>query len=389
MKRYFVFLALFLLFPLASTLTSDMKMSYAPEETMIIKFSGEFLEPLTSDQVTFKRGYVDVPFQYDLKKIGNDYYLWALIPQTSQNYTLVLRNIPGVQNGVIVRKDFMQNFSVQGNRSVYTISPGFVHTQDDFILNVDLHEDNPLNVSVDFPDQHSILLRPGKNTLSFSVADRYDPEFRLLHVGMYAVPVYLDINRSKDVKSSGSLTIEPSKIEENILLVNEVNYTLTIVNRDESDISDILWTYDKKIVKIAPEIETLKSKSQQIINITLFPNKNNLSTEILISVAKKNISLAFPITLSIVREPSQANESKYHCSELSGIVCTANEKCSGKEQDSIEGLCCLEVCAVLAQSSYKWIGYLLGIFVLALIYILYRKYKNVHQVKDPVKNQIA
>ena len=389
MKRYFVFLALFLLFPLASTLTSDMKMSYAPEETMIIKFSGEFLEPLTSDQVTFKRGYVDVPFQYDLKKIGNDYYLWALIPQTSQNYTLVLRNIPGVQNGVIVRKDFMQNFSVQGNRSVYTISPGFVHTQDDFILNVDLHEDNPLNVSVDFPDQHSILLRPGKNTLSFSVADRYDPEFRLLHVGMYAVPVYLDINRSKDVKSSGSLTIEPSKIEENILLVNEVNYTLTIVHRDESDISDILWTYDKKIVKIAPEIETLKSKSQQIINITLFPNKNNLSTEILISVAKKNISLAFPITLSIVREPSQANESKYHCSELSGIVCTANEKCSGKEQDSIEGLCCLEVCAVLAQSSYKWIGYLLGIFVLALIYILYRKYKNVHQVKDPVKNQIA
>jgi len=96
--RKTIYLSILTVFILLSTLSLvssasiSMKDSYEPQETMLIKLEGSILEPIALEQIQFKRNNVDIITEFDVKKIQDTYYIWALAPQNANNYTLIIKD---------------------------------------------------------------------------------------------------------------------------------------------------------------------------------------------------------------------------------------------------------------------------------------------------------
>src|SRR4030042_1425735 len=79
MKKSAVFILILLLLPLLPAVEFDMKDNYAQGETIIARISGNFVTSVTRDNIFFYRGHVRIAMEYDITKIGEDYYLYAIL----------------------------------------------------------------------------------------------------------------------------------------------------------------------------------------------------------------------------------------------------------------------------------------------------------------------
>ena len=71
---------------------------------------------------------------YDLAKIQDSYYLYALLPYKERNYTLIIKNAHYYEVGQEKKQDLKFDFSVSGNISSFSVNPGFVITDKDFTI---------------------------------------------------------------------------------------------------------------------------------------------------------------------------------------------------------------------------------------------------------------
>jgi hypothetical protein len=111
----------------ALAISSDIKNeSYAQGETMLIKLEGNILSALSADNVKFYRGHVEIPLEYDLKKLGDNYYIWAIAPVSENNYSLLVEDITTTISGVTAKVNYQTNFSISGDVVDYYIKPGFI-----------------------------------------------------------------------------------------------------------------------------------------------------------------------------------------------------------------------------------------------------------------------
>src|SRR3989344_4443489 len=116
---------LFLLIPFSSAISTNMASTYQPGETMIIEIQGNILQPISLSNVVFKRAHVAIAVIYDVKRIGDKYYLYAQLPLQQNNYTLFINDIATTVSGIVTTTDFNQTFTVSGNIIDYSINPGF------------------------------------------------------------------------------------------------------------------------------------------------------------------------------------------------------------------------------------------------------------------------
>src|SRR3989344_9143403 len=131
-----------LIIPSVFAITTDLKESYKPRETIIFKIEGNILENIEKEQIDFLRGHVSVPLEFGLEKIQGDYYVWAIAPENNGTYGFVINELITTDKGKIVEIDFEQNFSVQGEIIDYNVKPGVIFTGKDFSLNVYSFIDN-------------------------------------------------------------------------------------------------------------------------------------------------------------------------------------------------------------------------------------------------------
>lgn len=377
-------------------ISSDLHFSYEPRETAIVKISGNILEPIDSKQVTFLREHVEVPMIYDLKNLNGSYYLWFISPHAKNNYTLRIKDIATTVSGENKKLDFEQNFSVEGNITNYNIEPGFVLAKEDFSITVNLFEDFDRTISVDYPTKKDITIKPGKNAVNFPFDDSGGTEFLELHIGKYAVPLYIASDKPAKV-IKGPIVISPVKIEK-IHLISEKNiyYTFEIYNSLEREIKDVQVFYNKDVFALIPETKTidLTSRQRAQFNLTLKKNiREGIYEQILIQSEKENLSLKLPVYINFTEnvselialrnlternESSESNKSVikgFYCSELGGKVCLADEKCEGEETESLDGKCCIGLCIEETGGS-KWVGYLIASIALLLLIYIYYKYKK-------------
>src|SRR3990167_3111664 len=93
MKREIAILLILFLFPVASAVQVDTKSEFSQGETLLAKISGNFINPLTKENIFFYRGHVRTPTIYEISKTNNDYYLYAqLLGKASGNYSLAIEN---------------------------------------------------------------------------------------------------------------------------------------------------------------------------------------------------------------------------------------------------------------------------------------------------------
>ena len=128
MKR-FIFIICFFVLAVSSVgaVSSDLRDNYAPRETMIGKLSNNIIGQITREQVSLvKDGHIQVGFDYDIRKLGNTYYVWLIAPQNPGNYTLIIEDIPATEGGYPQIVDYQKDFIVGGQQVNYSVKPGAV-----------------------------------------------------------------------------------------------------------------------------------------------------------------------------------------------------------------------------------------------------------------------
>lgn len=190
MRKFIFLLAIVLLFvPEVNSVSSTLRDSYAPKETMIGELSG-ILAPINREQVrVVKDGHLDVAVQYGVAKLGNKYYIWIVAPSNAGNYDVIIDDVVSMVNGIPEVADYRKNFSVQGNMVNYSIVPGTILANDDFVISV--IDYNAAEIEVSFPEQRTISLYPGTNEIDFSIANVLGTQQIPITIGMYQVPAYI------------------------------------------------------------------------------------------------------------------------------------------------------------------------------------------------------
>ncbi|MDO8459748.1 MAG: hypothetical protein Q7S74_01430 [Nanoarchaeota archaeon] len=448
MKKWLIlfFVGIFLIGSITEVLaiSSDMKNSYAPGETIITGLSGSIVGSISKEQVKLKRGHVIVPFDYDLQKIGNKYYLWLIAPTNQSDYTLVIENVNSIVNGVSKQVKYEKNFSTQGELVDYSIKPGVIFTSTDFAITATVHGEDEITIGADFPEARDVVISPGENLVPFSIENVEGIKIITIKFGKYSIPAYIkgkvvtsnnslyndsvagngtsfvnqsngnitnydNITNNTTVNFTGNVTnqnifyrpiirFNPHIIRSTILLSNELStYPVEILNVGEAPAEDVFLDYNKKIFYVPPFNTTIAPNSSVQFNLTL----NNFTQKeireiIYVKISNSSDFLLLKINFTSKKEEvvtsylKSSNESVlYYCSELSGLKCGSGEQCSGQEVSSLDGACCVGKCeTVPSGGGWSWVGYIIvGIVILAVAFI-FLKYRKVKPAGNPITSRV-
>jgi len=380
-----------------SALTFDLKASYSPNENILGEIIGNVINPVQKEQVELKRGDVRMPFTGDIGKVGDKVYLWCIAPENPNNYTLYIYNITTNVNGFVKKVDIIRNFSVSGNLTDYKITPGFISTNENFSVDIFLYEDFDRDINASLIGYTT--LHPGENKLDFKIDKFIGENFITISIGKYGLPAYiLGAKNKSSTKGNESSTIEfsPAKIQRIISISSRPVFLIEIANQGNETLNNIKVLYDDKYFSVTPKtINYIRPNKTAIVNVS-FVGSGDIADYIYFVGESFNYSLPITINVSSTQLNLTGNVSSktgYYCSELDGIVCSADEVCSETTVVSLDGNCCKGICsAIKSGGGSSWIGYLLGLVVLAglgyLVY-MYKKKGKKPNMQDIFKKKVA
>lgn len=437
------FLILFSL-QFATAISSDLRDAYQPRETAIGKLSGVILQPINSQQVKLMRNNVQIAFEYDIEKIGNDYYLWFIAPSTTNNYSLIIEDVVTIVNGQTTIVDYRKDFSVSGSTIEYNVKPGFVISSQDFELISNSYLDAQQSISVDFPSAREVNLNPGQNNIEFSIDEVVGTQFTTINFGRYALPAYLiggaqnasqnnsaplnnttsnqnNSNNSSQNGTQGNFTnasqqnqtngtvnnftesgeikfkFNPEFIRSVVLRGTEKSvYSFKIENEGERTIRNLFFDYDERVFEISPRENFVIPPNESFeFNLTLRnSNGSEMRDVILAFVGEQSAFMIVAVNFTLDEEEAETeyfeNSSGaltgYYCSELNGKFCAGGEICSGQNVISLDGNCCVGgICEAEKKTSYSWIGYLIAAIIILILLIVYLKYKKTKSPGNPMQ----
>lgn len=378
-----------ILIPSVIAIDVNIKSSYSPGETIISEITGVLTDPIAEGDIIFQRdGHVQVPLEYGLEKINSKYYIWAIAPMTENNYTLLIKKVHTLLNGVANITEYKKEFAVKGKIVDYSVSPGAIFTTKDFYVSYTLNKDTPLDVAVNLNDTRSITLQPGKNKVLFSIESIKRSNLNYLQIGMYQIPVYIKVNDTMPVTNI-DMTFSPRLIGVSFLERREAK--VGIVNLGSENLRNINLEYDSNILSIDPSSGINISSGETVyVTIKLKEGIKNISTDVFARAT--GISAVLSIDASVnASNPSEIKKAGYYCSELQGKVCTTNQFCAGDLSNSLDGSCCVGDCVEKKNTSsggYGWIGWILLIGIIIVAYFIWRKYSKIKSEKEPVKRKL-
>lgn len=390
-----------------SAVSSDIKSSYSPKETAIVKISGNILESINPSQIELRKGeFTKVPMIYDVKKLGSDQYIWFIAPENANNYTLIIRNLSTSVSGVNQKVDFYQNFTVSGDLVDYNINPGFIITSTDFTIISTLNRDDSVNIEVDDSVKRTITLSPGENNIKFNIADFPSSGIYLINFGKYRFPAYITKKTQEKNNSvnytypiEDSIKFVPSDIMNiQVYRSNPGFYPIYIINTGDNDIAEVNLVYNKKLFIISPVDSGIRLRARETRNLSLIVNSNLSANEIneTIYAYYSNYSIPFYVqmkltdNLSSVSNYSTGNSGLLKCVDLHGAICSVGQLCSGQIVPSSDGNCCTNLCVTSKPKSSKvWIGILIIAILILLLIFLILKYKKTKNQGNPLKAKLA
>jgi len=382
-----------------SAISADIKDSYERQETMLVKISGDIREPITFDDIELKRGHIDVPFEYDIKRIGSAYYLWGLASSDANNYTLWIKDVATSVSGVTKKVDFSYNFTVSDVLTDYYIEPAVILSNEDFEIIAYNNLDVTKEITVDFPESREINLQPGENSIAFSISVISGLQEINFSVGKYSVKAEIigsgeeeNVTNEEEINfSETKIIFSPQKIMREVFSGEEESYPIKIIN-DGKDIESISFEYNKNVFSISPELpKGLKSGEEFTFNLSMKTSKD-LSEELVLTADDSIFTLPVEATISELTVPEKNNTGNnlFYCDELAGRICEREEVCSGETMVGLDGLCCQGSCETMSSgSSISWIGYLVSAIALLVIIFIYYKYKKVKPEKNQLKKRIS
>jgi len=404
MKKVFIAL-IFVLFitPLVSSINLGINSNYKPGETLLGTLEGNFISSPTPENFYFYSDREQMPLIFDITKIQDKYYFYALLPSEERNYTLDIKNLKFYENGKEMTGDIERNFSVSGNSIDFSVYPGFLIMRNVSSLTVE-SQNQPLSVSANFLNTtQTIQVSIAQKKKIYFSATGFNANLSQIEISAlntkYLIPVSILSITSPETENIETEKFRFSKSEHDFSVYekNKTTFRIYLQNLGDAAIKNVSLSYSdtlKGTIELSPdtieEIKESESKSIDLIvdaktyktfqgTITALAGNNSAETFITLN------SIETGTPLPVENPDNNLPEGKSSCSDLGGILCTDTQVCSVESVDSLEGLCCVNgTCD--EQKSYWGIifGIILILAVAGGLYYLYKRSKKSKITSDDV-----
>ncbi|HUW43651.1 MAG TPA: hypothetical protein VMV95_01660 [Bacillota bacterium] len=407
MKKLIIILILFLIFPLVSSVEFDMKTEFDQGETLLAVISGNFLDQINEDNVFFYREHVRIPVVYDVGKINEDFYIYAMLTGKVQgNYSVRVEDVRYMSGTETIDEDIVKNFTITENTADFSLNPGFVITSGDFFLEVQNLKDQKITIQIDTPrvfiSANSLELKSGEiKKINFEL-DTESQAFEEINLDSgntdYSIPVFVNFLNLTEEEEELEFKFEPNVVEVSMATDSDTKRIIYILNTGSVDVEDISFSVSPLLepyVEISPEtINDLDEDGNEKIEIDIISDIEPAILEGTIIATSGNFSTSMTLILDFIEdyvpEIGEENESSgilTTCIQLEGLICEDTETCTGGTAPTKDGICCLAQCeeAVKKSSTGKTIGWIIVIAVVLFLFWSFRKYKKVRPKVDLLK----
>lgn len=401
-KKSFLILTILFLLPIISAVEFDMKTEFDQGETLIAKVSGNFLEPILKENIFFYRGHVRIPIEYDVAKINEEFYIYALLSGKIQsNYSIEIKDVRYMKGAEISEEDIIKEFSITNNTADFSVNPGFIITKEDFFIEVQNLQDKKINITIKDEDI-SLTLKSGEiKKINFELNEIEEPVFKTAELSSenlnYEIPVYLFLDK-EPVKKEKKFKFEPSKLEISMSTDSETKRIIYLYNIGEETlenlslyISDSLMPY---VLFSLEEFEELEPDSNIKLEIYFTSDSEEKIIEGRITAEEENLYAYSDITLTFIEdyiplndEESEPIQTTQTCEEMQGVICQEGEECDEELVYAKDDVCCLGTCKKTEKSSTgKIIGWaIIGIVLVFLIWFFKKRYRGAKRGVDLFK----
>ena len=393
-------------------------------ETFQAKFSGNFIDPILRENIAFYRvtdgKHTSIPAQFDVIKINEEYYIWAILPEAKDNYTIEIKDVRYQVGTSESTEDIITFFRVTEDLASFQINPGVVYSNDNFEISVQNMLDKKIDINiitstvtgdtnkfwffepvVEEVDDSAISLKSGENkNIKFRVDAIKLPSQKDIEITSegtaYTIPVYIFRNVSKNI----SLPIDPEKrygfstTMLNVVMATSTNKTriVHIKNYGENDITNISLAFSgilKKYLTLSEnnisELKAGESKKLELYFESSIEEKY-IEGQLTANIEGENY-IYLPIFFNITKGHIPINgEVDPTITDPSCYKCGTNEVCD----TVIDSLgCCLGLCEQKTNGGQdnpsSW-GKIIGwiIIVVVIIFLLWFfkfKYKGTKRKK--------
>lgn len=408
MKRFSLFLLILLLVPLISAVEFDVNDEFSQGETLMAKVSGNFLQPLQKENVVFYRGHVRVPMEHDIKRLEDEYFIYAsLLGKEENNYSIALENIQYMSGAEVSEEDIVREFSINNQTADFWITPGFANTNP-FTIDVQNLQDNEITIEMktkeDVEDageeyQEPIDIKSGQTKSIEFLIETPEPVFRWIEISTenlaYNIPASLP---AVEVEVEELFRIEPDSFIVSSATGQETTRTVYIYNTGEEALRDITISLSDSLKDYASisetEISRINPDSNAPIEITFSSEQEievegHIKAEQDLEIVYCEISAKFLqdyIDTTIPPDPETSEEKT--CAELGYPICSSDQVCSsGDLVYAKDSPCCVGVCNERETSGR---GALIGILIIVVvagfvIWFFKKKYKGAKKPLDLLK----
>ncbi|MFC1682096.1 hypothetical protein ACFL0X_00595 [Nanoarchaeota archaeon] len=417
MKKEIIIFSLLILLPLTTAVQVEMNSEFSQGETLIAKVSGNFLEPLSNQNILFYKGHVRIPVEFDIAKIDQDYYIYAQLQgKAPNNYSISIEDTRYTKELNEETDDkIVENFSIKNQIADFSIEPGFVITKDDFSIILQNLQDNEIIVATkiktdsggegffdslfgikEIETKDSATLKPGESKkINFEIKNITEKELRTIELSTenteYEVPLYI-YEKPQEPSKERILTFEQTELNVTLSTNSTTTRIIYLENQGDFDLENITLTISDRLTKYMTlsedKIEYFRKDTIKKIEINIASDEFEQQIEGQIKAkTSDNLYAYLAVYLNFVEDYKPSEEeiqtTSKTCKELGGKICNKTQECEG-ETEYTEGVCCLGNCKEVTESStLKIVGWSIVIIViLFLVWFFKTKYKGAQRVVD-------
>jgi len=425
-----IFLMLLLILPLASAVEFNVKSNFSQGETFTARVSGNFAESISANDITFYRENTRVSLIPSVKKIDNDFYIYAqLFGKTPGNYSITIQNAKYYTGGQLFTNDLSKNFTITQNFSDFSIDPGFVLTDKDFFITATNLQDFPITITSKISNDSQTssggsggffdFLFGGSSTSgttsSGSQTTLKSGEVKKINFvtsgnssmfissvlqklelstdkTSYIIPVFISTSSTNLSDLTPRINFEPNDLNLSISTNSNLTRIFYLFNKGNSNLQDINLLFSDSIkpyISVSQEnISFLGKNSSKPVEIIFSSDASEKIVEGQIRAKTPDNFYAYiSVTLNFIKNFRPINESSdavSSCSNLGGLICNTDQTCDSETKIANDGVCCLTTCATPQKTSYgAYIGWgILGVIILLVIIFYIRRYQRVYVVAD-------
>lgn len=324
MKKALIIFILLML-PLISSIGVDMKSEFDQGETLMAKVSGNFLGQLEKENIFFYREHVKIPLEYDMVKIDDEYYIYALLgDKATNNYSLSIEDVRYMQGTSISEEDIVKTFIITEEIADFSIDPGFIIADEPFTIKVQNLRDFKIEIKI--------------NENKTITGGLFDSLFKNLQ------------------GSEGDIELFSGEIKDlEFDLGNETSFRFVELSTENITYSIPVYVFVIKTTETQEENESSESSEEETTSEE--SEESETSEE---------------------EEEETKRVSTKTCSEENGTVCGTQEKCNGTIVQASDVACCLDTCEEIKEDNIKKIvGWsMIVIIALVVIWFFRTKYKK-------------